>query len=358
VRLAFLGGSAAVLASGSILAGVAAAADLPPRCTGAEIEPAATSGFPLAPVRERELWVLAGYAGDWNSGNAVTADGTLGVEWIPWLNRTQSTRLGLYAGIIGGPWGEGGHAPISGEAAMRFRWSFAMDDFFDWYLTLRSGAQVAFGGPRVAFHPGAGGGLRVLRAVLIEGVYAPLVAIGDPFEDGRRAEHGIAVTLGVDLCVVVKGLGGCTVALPPSPVPKALACDLYSPAQSICAKWSADVSAHSALCRAVASAMDADTTSTTEKYDSIDAFLRGVRDNLPATAGEMRDAVESLVTTHERLLQELSEARAEERIASQHHATFPAHCSYAPVAVEIRDALGCDAKGEATGCSPVPECVQ
>jgi hypothetical protein len=358
MRTASVAAGAAVLSSMSVFAPALGAADPTTRCGGPEIDPGVTSGFPLAPVRQRELWALAGYAGDWNSGHAATADATLGFEWVPWVTRTQATRLGFYGGAIGGAWGEGGHAPIAGEAAMRFRWSFAMDDFFDWYLTLRGGAQVAFGGPRFALRPAAGAGLRVLRAVLLEGGYAPLVAIGDSFADGRRAENGIAISLGLDLCVVLKGLDGCKIASPPSPTPTSLACDLYLPAQKVCAQWAANALVREALCKAVASAMDADTTSTTEQFDSIDAFLRAIRDNLPAAPSDARGAIASLVTAHEGLLKELSNARTAERMAAQHNATLPAHCSYAPVAVEIRDALGCNANGKPVACAPVPECPQ
>jgi hypothetical protein len=130
------------------------------------------------------------------------------------------------------------------------------------------------------------------------------------------------------------------------------------PAQKVCAQWAANAPVREALCKAVASAMDADTTSTTEQFDSIDAFLRGIRDNLPAAASDAHGAIASLVTAHERLLKEVSDARTAERTAAQRQATLPAHCSYAPVAVEIRDALGCDANGQPVGCAPVSECPQ
>jgi hypothetical protein len=322
-----------------------------------EIHPAADSGFPLAPVRDDELWALTGYAGDFERGRSATAAATLGLECDPWLSLRQKSRLGIYLGAIGGEWGEPGHVPVSAELAVRYHLSFVMDDFLDVYGTLRLGGQAAFRDFRFALRPAAGLGLRMLRAVVLEGVYAPLVAVGDRFDDGRRFEHGIAISLGLDLCVIIPGLHGCQAAPAPPAAPRPLTCALYTQARQLCGKWSPNPSVRQAFCRATAAAMNAATTSTSERYDSIDALLRALAHNVSADSQELRAEVDALRVLHEQLLKRWSLARCDERQAARDGALLATHTSYAPVAVELREYLGCTTQGEPAACPPPPDCA-
>jgi hypothetical protein len=318
------------------------------QCGGAELEPVPSNGFPLTPARSRELWTNLGLMGDWSPHASMKPGASVGFEWVPLVNAKQSVRLGLYAGLTFGHVGDESHAVVGGELGPRLRLSPLINDFFDIYPILKTDLALAIKPWKSVFRPGLGVGVRVLRAVSLEATFDGLVAIGDPFAGGSRLAPGMTIALGFDWCAPYEA---CNRPPPPPPTQRSLTCELYAQASAVC-KRSAQ---RAALCEAVAIALDANAVATAERFDAIDAFLEGMLEH--AADATLKQELSALQVQHRKLLKKIDDAREAERKAAQHSAWLPVHCSYAPVAAELREAFGCDAQSRpVAACSPVPGC--
>jgi hypothetical protein len=167
----------------------------------------------------------------------------------------------------------------------------------------------------------------------LEGTFDAVYAAGDRFADGARVLPGMTLTLGGDLCLIKDW---CKVPRPPAPEIRQLACDLYDEAKGACENQPD----HARLCAAVAAAMDASTNVTSEKYDDTDAFLTGIIDQV-ADVPRLQQQLMVLRSGHRDRLETWYHAGDAERKARQRGAWLSTHCSYAPTALELREAFGC-----------------
>jgi hypothetical protein len=341
------------LAVGLFAAAIApavSAAD-PTVCDDTRIAPPTVTPYPQYGPRNVELWLSAGELGDWASRGSMTPAFVLGAELGVPFDVVQRVRLAAGASAVFGHWGDDAHSLVGLETRLDLRASYFMDDLLDLYVLARP-IDVMFGWneARAAYRPGVGLGVRVARRVELEGTLDGIVALGSAFAGGERAGPGMTLSLGFDTCL----WGWCNRSAPQNPAQTSLTCALYDEARSACPSSGGC----GAMCNAVAAAMDASRPSIAEgarARDAIDAFLLGVAQQL---SGDVKDRIDHLRATHDALLRKLLAAQTDEREAEQVGTGLVDHCSYAPTAIELRDALGCTPEGapmtpaRPTGCDP------
>jgi hypothetical protein len=327
-----------------------AAASGPVTCNATPVSPPpATPYFEYSP-RRFELWAGVGELGDWLLAGTMSPALTLGAEFVLPLDLAQRSRLGLKVDAVIGHWAGNDGSLFGLEGSLAYRYSVGMDDFFDWYLLGRPvDVLFALGNSQAAYRPGLGAGLRVVRAVELEGTLDAVVGLGRSGAGGDRAGPGLTLSLAVDTCLAGSF---CSRPAPPKPVQRDLTCNLYEHAESLCT----GTPDRHALCDAVATAMDASRPLTDDgarEGDPIDAFLAAVEAPLPEP---LKTAIHRLRQDHDALLQTLSRSQDAERRAAQGGGWLVDHCSYEPTANELRDAFGCDPDGAPTRCAPPSQC--
>jgi hypothetical protein len=328
-----------------------AADERPPACDRTVVPPPSSSGYPLFAPRAWEWWSGAGFVADWASGRA-TPGFAIGTEVVKPFDADQRFRLGLYVGASIGHWGDDQGLLLGAATSLRLRWSPWMTDFYDVFVVVKpAGFDFAFDDFRAAFRPGAGLGVRFIRAAALEATADDLVSLGDAFPNGNRSGVGLTISLAYDACFQPLG---CDRPTPKPPQAKPLTCDLYNQATALC-RGAAD---RAALCHAVYVAMDASRIPV-RPLDATDAFLAALSAQLSGSPSQ--PGVDALRALHERLFDEVFDPKAgtrnAERIAAQQGAWLRDHCSYEPTAIELRDALGCDVDGAPAACLIEPECV-
>jgi hypothetical protein len=318
-------------------------------CNDKEVIPPAPTQFPAYGPRAFELWGKLGELGDWGSPGAMRPAGYLGAEGAFPFDE-QRVRLSLGADLVLGHWGDDTHSLIGMQVSAAFRWSPFMDDVFDGYLVVRPADFLfAWDPASTAYRPGVGVGVRVARSVQLEATGDALVALDGRFAGGERAAPGLDVTLGFDFCLPLS----CNQPAPAGPGQISLACNLYDEAQLVCQK----VPDRSALCAAVFTAMDANRplgADGKQAQDPIDAFLLATSELVAEPA---KSRITHLGQTNETLVERLEDAQRRERKAAQSGAKLVDHCSYAPTAIELRDAFGCLVDGGAAlSCPDAEQC--
>jgi hypothetical protein len=316
-------------------------------CGGSEVEPPKPQRYLLAPPRTHESWVGLGLAGDWSRHASMRPALVPSFEWIPWLDARQSLRLGLFAAALLGHVGDDTHMLVNAEVGARFRVSAYMDDFFDIYPIVTAGFVFELDPSKALLRPGVGLGFRVLRGVALEGTFDGVIALGDRFADGRQLLPGLSLHLSINLCAL---LDGCSRRQPPAATQHRLDCQLYRDASEACSH----TAERTALCAYVNTALDATQYPGDSHYDAIEGFLRGLSD--AAQQQPFQPALQALRKHHIELLKRIEDQRAREREAARRGAWLPTHCSYAPVALELREALGCDAQGRPLERCPAVAC--
>jgi hypothetical protein len=320
----------------------AAHAQAPATCPGGTIEPAPKSEYTLAPLRSSENWLSIGYVGD--TGASAFA---LGYELVPILSQNQKRRLGFHLDALFGHVGDDKTAVFATDFSLRYHQNVFMDDFTDVSLLFKGGVGMVFDPTAVLSRPGAGLSLRVLRAVSVEATADGLFALESKFADGKRAHLGMTVALAVDLCAV---LGDCEPSEPPKPEPRRLNCELYAMANQMCARSPR----HDALCRAVNEGLgDRASQAASARFDDMDALLNAIRAHVQEPG--LAAAFEQLQQAHRANLDAFSKAQAAERNAATQDRRCAEHITYAPVASELRAALGCGASSTCqVVCAPDP----
>jgi hypothetical protein len=313
-------------------------------CKDDEVIPQSPTQFPLYSPRAFEFWGKVGELGDWGSPGSMRPAGYLGLEGALPFDE-QRIRLSLGADFILGHWGDDAHSFLGMQAAAAFRWSPLMDDVFDGYLIVRPADFLfAWNSATTAYRPGLGVGVRVARTVELEATGDALIALDHAFAGGERVAPGLDVTLGFDICFPLS----CNQPTPPKLIQVSLACNLYNEAQRVCSR----VPDRAALCAAVFTAMDANRPlgpGETQPADPIASFLLSAQGLLPDTA---KSTMDSVINENQALISRVGEAQTHERGYAQKGARPVDHCSYAPTAIELRDAFGCLADGGVTPTCP------
>jgi len=303
-------------------------------CNCSLLERDEPSPYPLAPKRYGEILLDIGLASDWNGrtdgpmnlGHARPAFTTgLTAAVAMWHQRF---RIGIRAGWMFGKWGDDDREAISFVPGMNVRLSFLMLDIWDAYGLWRAEIPAALGErSAIGVRLGTGLGVRVARGVSVEGTLDAIAAVDHRFRNVARADvtPGMTLSVAFDMCLVFQGFSGCH-ADPPQQVHRDFACRLYRSASERCGKID-----RRASCEAVDEAL---ATTPYDSHDGMAAFLEVLGTRVP----ELKDLSEM----HAKLWAEAESRREAERYAAQSRRQTAEHCSYAPVPVEIRRALGCD----------------
>jgi hypothetical protein len=314
---------------------------LPESCPPFKRLPAPKPGF--WPERERELWVDMSFISDWNldTGKSYPAFG-LGFEHVFVVDRDARLRIGPRVGFQLGRWGDDNHAAFSVDPGIRFRWSFYMDPIVDVYLLAKTDLLLAIRKePQGGLRPGAGFGLRIGRAVQLEGTFDVALAIGDGFvrQMGTTVwAPGLWLSGGFDFCV----LGSFCNKPEPQQTTKDDTSLLYDDANRIC-RETKEASDRSALCAAVNGALDGDRYPPEPDEDSTAAFLGGLQKELARTGKEaLAKRVADMLAHHREMERCRRKNLRDARFAAQKKQALAVHYNYSPFPVLLRRALGCD----------------
>ena len=330
----------------------------------AQAEPASTVPTPPPYLDEPpDVGLLPSHRAEWLAGtDAVSLFAPrvapalgLGIEAVRAFDARQRHRVGVHLGGLLAADAETHKAALHVWPGLRYRFSFQMDDLFDWYLLGRLDFPIGSDPWRAgALSPGVGAGVRLARTAAIEAAFMLPVGLFSPIElDGTRARAWAAfgVAISVDLCRVA---ADCE---PPEKPQEARDCtaDLYQQAQGTC--LGATPLQHAALCEAVMRALDGAEHFPRQGEDSTRAFLRGLLSELgdaPEQAS-LRREVSQLSATHARWRSLLDAQRDAARTAAQQKRTLRYVTDYAPSAVELRRVLGCyPAPGRERCPAPAP----
>jgi hypothetical protein len=305
--------------------------------------PAPRPGF--YPERVRELWLDVSFISDWNleTRQSFPAFG-FGFEYLFVFDKDARVRLGPRLGLQIGRWGDNKHASFSLDPGLRFRGSFYMDPIVDVYAIAKTDVLVALGiGQSVqqALRPGLGIGVRLGRAVQIEGTFDVALALGSGFirDSGTTAwAPGLWLSGGFDLCT----LGSFCNAPEPQQVAEDDTGKLYDDAHAVCA-GTKDAALHGDLCAAVDAAMDGDRYPPGPEQDSTEAFLAGVQRELDKKGRErLALRIADMAAHHHAMEACRRKNQRDARLAAQKSQRLAVHYNYAPFPVLLRRALGCD----------------
>jgi hypothetical protein len=288
--------------------------------------------------RSWELWGTLGLSDDrWDDRSHGTVN--VGAQALLGIGAERYHRFGI--GVAGeyGHFGDNAHGPAIFEPSVNYRGAFVQDPIATFYVLAMAGLQV----PRAALRPRAGLGIEVLKTFLAEMTGDALVAMDGTFQESRSQTvvPGLSVTLGYEW-------GG---ALVPTRVPGEtdLTCTLYSHALRACR--SIPVAAHAAFCEKVSASLDTEKHPILESEDSTMAFLRAMGEELQGTPA-LESTATDLASVHKELEAERAHMQQEARRAAQSGRSLVRRCAYAPYAVELRKALGCDDSNQFTCAAP------
>jgi hypothetical protein len=275
---------------------------------------------------------------DWYDGPHVSV-GLISNFSRPWDDQMR-VRTGGYFAIMAGSWGDGDRGHVSPEPGIVHRASFYMDELFDLHALGRVGVPIGLiedkfnDEAQFGVRGSAGLGFRVARMALIELSYDRVWVFGEPFadQDGTNASRhtgGLTLAAGIDLCFL-----GCA-SERPEPRPIDLTERLYDKAEDVCRTPEQECR----LCNAVDEAMDANRYYPRHGQDGIEGFLLGLSSLLD---GALQERVKQLLVMHRDFRERRDRSKAWSRWAAQTKRDLARPLSYAPVAVELRRALGCD----------------
>jgi hypothetical protein len=291
--------------------------------------------FPLLySPRHDELTLEAGYLG--SSYPVVSAlETTLTYSFAPF---DQRWHFGLRAGLTAGRWGSDERGPVGLGLGARVAQDFARPlsgvlGIF-WLAQADVILFAADGDP--VLRPAAGLGVRVARALGLEGTFSPLISLGAPFSGNSAFNGGFGIALHVDFCAFASF---CNETVP-SPTTVDLTPQLYSAAQRIAVAYAAQ---KPALCSAVELALDASKYPPVDEGDSTGAFLTAVAENVsdPGLKAQLAALVAKHVSLRDQLVNPKTGSRVNARWAAQSNHLLVNDCIYSPFPVEIRAAFGC-----------------
>lgn len=326
------------VALAALLYGAAAAAsDLPSaKPDSEEPEMLPPPDRELYEIKNWEAWLQIASRTDVFDGPHVSVG--LMIDLASVWDEERRVRTGIYFALLGGSWGDGARGHLTPEAGFVHRASFYMDDLFDIHAAWRLGFNVGLledppeADPQFGLRNAIGLGLRGGRFVMVELTYDRQWIFDDVFAkgDGTNATlqvHGLTLSGGIDLC-----FSSCADE-PEEPKPRDLTDELYEQAAELEGR-SAD------LCPAVWRALDADHYHPRAGEDGIEAFLRGVRDLMADP--KIKQELDALIKLHEKHCARRNDNAAWSRWAAQQRRQLRRPIHYAPVAVELRRAMGCD----------------
>ena len=325
----------ALAAAFALLAPCAAAAQEAPPVPG-ELPKAPSTPYVLSGARFLEVNVTVATLLDVNGRTDAPKDtrvgrssALLGFDFgLPLWN--QRIRPSVFGGVQLGYWGDDAHGPVSAYAGARLRASFWMGDLWDFYAVARGDFPMT--GAGVGFRPGLGLGMRVGRAVSLEGTYDMLVPLGGDFQNtqyGSLVPVGMTIALSVDACI------GCTRSEKPQ-LNRDLACRLYD-----FAKDASTCGVRDAICAAVPKALAAcpNPLVAARDDDGTSTFLAALED---AVAPLGKPAVQRLRALHAALVRQWEAYEASTTSAALEKRKLSERWTYAPVPGELRAYLGCD----------------
>jgi hypothetical protein len=305
------------------------------RCSIALLpEPHATA-FPLLySPRHDELTLEAGYLG--SSFPVVSAlETTLMYSFAPF---DQRWHFGVRAGMTAGRWGSDERGPVGLGFGARVAEDFwrPMSGVLGIYWLAQADAILFAADGDPVLRPAAGLGLRVARALGLEGTFSPLVSLGEPFSGDSSFNGGFGIALHVDACAVFSFCNETA----PSPTAVDLTPQLYSAAQGIALAYASE---KPALCNAVELALDARQYPPIDQGDSTGAFLAGVAANVadPGLKAQLLALVAKHASLRDQLVNPKTGSRVNARWAAQSSRSLVDECIYSPFPIEIRAAFGC-----------------
>jgi hypothetical protein len=255
------------------------------------------------------------------------------------LDADRYHRFGV--GVAGeyGHFGDNAHGPATVEPSVSYRGAFVQDPIVTFYVLALAGLQV----PHAALRPRGGLGVEVLKTFLAEVTGDALIALDGQFHESRAESvvPGLSVALGFEW-------GG---ALVPTAVTGEtdLTCTLYSHALRACRSVSA--AAHGILCEKVSASLNTEKHPIHEGEDSTAAFLGAMSEELQG-APDLEKAASELTSVHKELQDEWLHMKQTAREAARSGRALVARCTYAPYAVELRKALGCEDSKQFTCAAP------
>lgn len=340
---------ALALSLGSASATAQAGADAmpPPRSPAAAPppgQPPATIPPPsrlFYPPNWIEWWLQLTTRVDWSYTPQASIGLTTDLSLV--LDPERRGRLGGYVGMQLGDWGDGERGLATPELGLVVRGSFLMDELFDGFVVGRTG--FVFGmleeGPvdhHVAMRASLGAGLRVARFVSLELTYDQAMTLDERFQRGSGTSlytRGTTLSAGLDLCFVA----GCRDE-EVEPEPRDRTAEIYQAAADLKVAPAQRLQ----LCAAVAAALDADRYHPVWGEDGIEAFLLGIVKELRLRKQHdlARKVDKQLVQLHQKLRSSRVVSQAWGRHQAREGRRLKHPVRYAPVAVELRDNLGCD----------------
>ncbi|HVW25684.1 MAG TPA: hypothetical protein VHC69_09955 [Polyangiaceae bacterium] len=280
--------------------------------------------------RHDELTLEARYLGSWMPV-VSSFDFGLRYSYAPF---DQRLHLGLEAGGTAGEWGSDRRGPIALTIGGRVAYDFArlMTGVVDLYVLAEADALVLAKHGDPVLRPGVGLGLRVDRSIGVEATFNPLISLGDAFADGEKFDGGFGIGVSYDFCT----LGTFCDEKSRTSIEHDLTPQFYAAAADV---KPAEIVRQAALCDAVARALDAARYHPHDKIDSMDAFLRGVAENL--TDKPLQDAVNALRNEHIAWLNDWTKSHEAERVAAADGHQLTEHCVYEPFPLELKSLFGC-----------------
>jgi hypothetical protein len=320
----------AALLAGFVLSVTKAGAD----AAQCNVEPLPTPHATELPLlyepRHDELTLEARYLG--SSMPVVSAfDFGLRYSYAPF---DQRLHLGLKAGGTAGEWGSDRRGPIALTLGGRVAFDFArlMTGVVDVYVLAETDALLLTKHGDPVLRPGAGLGVRVARQIGVEATFNPLIALGDAFRNREKFDGGFGIGVSYDLCT----FGTFCDETSRTSTEHDLTPQFYAAATAV---KPPEIARQAALCDAVAQALDASRYRPHDKIDSMDAFLRGVAENL--TDKPLQDAVNALRDKHEAWRNDWTKSHDAERVAAADGHELTKHCVYEPFPLELKSLFGC-----------------
>jgi hypothetical protein len=305
------------------------------KCSIAVLPEPHPTEFPLLySPRHDELTLEVGYLG--SSFPVVSAvETTLTYSFAPF---DQRWHFGLRAGMTAGRWGSDERGPVGLGLGARVAQDFSrpMSGVLGIFWLAQADVILFAADGDPVLRPAVGLGLRVARALGLEGTFSPLVSLGAPFSGDSAFNGGFGIALHVDACAF---FSVCNEKVP-SPTTVDLTPQLYSAAQSIAVAYAAQ---KPALCSAVELALDARQYPPVDEGDSTGAFLAGVAANVtdPGLKAQLMALASKHASLRDQLVNPRTGSRVNARWAAQSNHSLVNECIYSPFPVEIRAAFGC-----------------
>ena len=285
--------------------------------------------------------------------------GGLGVEIALPLVRSGRTRWLFSQALMGGAWGDQKHGAVISESATGVKFSVLPTfELFDLYGVVTEGVLGGTANLPIGWSMqwgnklGVGAGLRLFRTFAIELTGQWLYAFGQPFipvSGGapRRSVPDGSLSFGVDLCA----FGTACDRVPIAQKSDDATCVIYTLAKSVCDDAGRSASRQQ-LCEDAAEALSIKPDEP--PVLARDAFGRFLTDLADRERNTPRAGPTSRLVERNACLEGWRRCgRRQECLLAQHGQNVATRRMYAPYAIEMLGALGCNARGEVVGsCAP------